>query len=104
MKGSRQEKLKVLNRAPGSSLENFSAPVVSVRLRKLFRNVCSVMGSLQLTMAPFGCMQPCPCPPQITVRWKPNSKFDVGRRDTVSEWTHGSLGAVWPFRLPTKKS
>src|ERR1700745_1330082 len=81
----------MLYRAPGSSRENFSALVVSLVSKKPLRKVCSATGA-------------CPWPPKMIVLSNPNSKFVVGRKENISECTHGEFGAVCPFKLPMKKS
>ena len=95
----------MLKRAPGSSREYFSAVVVSLSEKKLLRKVWRVIGWLQgVTTLVTGSIQPCPLPPQMTVRWKLKSKFFVGLKAKISECTHGSFGSWWPCSEPIMKS
>src|SRR6185312_3626995 len=105
--GRRQLKSKDANRAPGSLRENFTASVVFAVLKKLFRKLCSVIGSSQGAYVAFGggvSWHPRPFPPQMTIRSKPNSTLGVGLKLSFSTCSHGSRGAECPFKLPTKKS
>src|SRR5579883_3429203 len=91
--GRRYEKSNVPKRAPGSLRENFSAPVTFCTLKKLFRNVWIVIGSVQGSMLPVTELrQPWPLPPQMAVRSNPNSRFSVGLKLSFSPCIHGEFG------------